>query len=76
MRKRIAVVIGFLAITFLHIVVGEQAPKFLAIKQPLPVTLWVALPLQWFHRISFPFIWVLNHSSIWLLKRVGYRSEG
>ncbi len=75
MRKRIAVVIGFLAITFLHIVVGEQAPKFLAIKQPLPVTLWVALPLQWFHKISFPFIWVLNHSSIWLLKRIGIEAK-
>jgi CBS domain containing-hemolysin-like protein len=74
-RKRIAMLIGFLAITFLHIVVGEQAPKFLAIKQPLPVTLWVALPLQWFHRISFPFIWVLNHSSIWLLKRIGIEAK-
>jgi CBS domain containing-hemolysin-like protein len=75
-RKQIAVVVGFLAITFLHIVVGEQAPKFLAIKQPLPVTLWVAQPLQWFHKISFPFIWVLNHSSIWLLKRIGIEASG
>jgi CBS domain containing-hemolysin-like protein len=70
-RARIAMVVGFIAITFLHIVVGEQAPKFLAIKKPLPVTLWVAQPLQWFHKISFPFIWVLNHSSNWLLKRIG-----
>lgn len=70
-RHQIAVVVGFAAITFLHIVVGEQAPKFLAIKQPLPVTLWVAQPLHWFYKISYPFIWVLNHSSIWLLKRVG-----
>jgi len=43
-RRRIAMVVGFLAITFLHIVVGEQAPKFLAIKNPLPVALWVAQP--------------------------------
>ena len=70
-RHTIAVIVGFAAITFLHIVVGEQAPKFLAIKKPLPVTLWVAEPLQWFHKISFPFIWVLNHSSNWLLKRIG-----
>jgi CBS domain containing-hemolysin-like protein len=75
MRRRIAVVVGFIVITFLHIVVGEQAPKFLAIKQPLPVTLWVALPLQWFQKISFPFIWVLNHSSIWLLKRIGIEAK-
>lgn len=76
LRKQIAVIVGFLAITFLHIVVGEQAPKFLAIKQPLPVTLWVAQPLQWFGKISFPFIWVLNHSSIWLLKRIGIEATG
>ncbi|HEV8540991.1 MAG TPA: CNNM domain-containing protein, partial [Verrucomicrobiae bacterium] len=36
-KHRIAIVVGFSAITFLHIVVGEQAPKFLAIKRPLPV---------------------------------------
>lgn len=70
-QKHVAVVVGFLAITFLHIVVGEQAPKFLAIKKPLPVTLWVSPPLQWFHKISFPFIWVLNHSSNWLLRCIG-----
>ncbi len=75
-RRQIAVVVGFVAITFLHIVVGEQAPKFLAIKKPLPVTLWVAQPLQWFHRISFPFIWILNHSSNWLLQRIGIEARG
>ncbi len=74
-RRRIAMVVGFFAITFLHIVVGEQAPKFLAIKKPLPVTLWVAQPLHWFHKISFPFIWVLNHSSNWLLKRIGIQAQ-
>jgi CBS domain containing-hemolysin-like protein len=73
-RHKIAVVVGFTAITFLHIVVGEQAPKFLAIKQPLPVALWVVQPLEWFYKISMPFIWVLNHSSNWLLRRVGIES--
>jgi CBS domain containing-hemolysin-like protein len=76
LRRQIAVVVGFIAITFLHIVVGEQAPKFLAIKRPLPVTLWVAQPLQWFHKISFPFIWILNHSSNWLLKGIGIEPGG
>jgi CBS domain containing-hemolysin-like protein len=67
----ISIVVGFSAITFLHICVGEQAPKFLAIKKPLPVALWVARPLHLFYKVSYPLIWILNHSSIWLLKRVG-----
>jgi CBS domain containing-hemolysin-like protein len=65
---------GFSALTFLHIVTGEQAPKMLAIQKPLPTSLWVAYPLLWFYKMSFPFIWVLNHSSQWLLRRMGIES--
>lgn len=70
-RHSISFVVGFSAITFLHIVVGEQAPKALAIQKPLASTLGVAAILAWFYRISYPFIWILNHSSLWLLRHVG-----
>lgn len=70
-QHRIAFVVGFSAITFLHIVLGELAPKSMAIQKPLPVTLWVARPLEWFYKISFPAIWALNHTALWLLRRVG-----
>ncbi|MEO8429277.1 MAG: hemolysin family protein [Verrucomicrobiota bacterium] len=70
-QKSIAIGVGFTVITFLHIVVGEQAPKSFAIKKSLPTTLWVAYPLRWFHAAAYPFIWVLNHSSLWLLRRIG-----
>ncbi len=70
-RSGIAFAVGFSVITFLHIVAGEQAPKSLAIKQPLPTALWAAYPLRWFYVIAFPFIWVLNHSALWLLRQVG-----
>lgn len=70
-QHRIAFVVGFSAITFLHIVLGELAPKSMAIQKPLPVTLWVAAPLEWFYRITFPLIWMLNHTALWLLRRVG-----
>ena len=62
--------LAFSAITFLHIVLGEQAPKILAIRKPLPSTLWVARPLQFFYAIFRPAIWFLNVSSNALLKRV------
>lgn len=71
LRHSLAFLVGFSVITFLHISAGEQAPKWMAIQRPLPVSLWVASPLAWFHRISYPFIWVLNHFSIWLVKQLG-----
>ncbi|HKI70000.1 MAG TPA: hemolysin family protein, partial [Verrucomicrobiae bacterium] len=63
----IAFAVGFSVITFLHIVAGELAPKSLSIRKPLAVSLWIAVPLHWFYRISFPFIWLLNHAANWLL---------
>ncbi len=71
LRESIAVVVGFCAITFLHITAGEQAPKWLAIQKPLPTALWVVQPLEWFHRASYPFIWLLNHASLWILRQLG-----
>jgi CBS domain containing-hemolysin-like protein len=67
----LAFTIGFSAITFLHISAGEQAPKWLAIQKPLPTTLWVAYPLLWFYRLSYPLVLVLNGASQWLLRQVG-----
>ncbi|KAB2667598.1 MAG: HlyC/CorC family transporter [Verrucomicrobia bacterium] len=71
LRHGVALVVGYSSITFLHIVVGEQAPKFLAIKRPLPTSLWVAYPLRWFHAVTYPFIWFLNRSSLQVLRVLG-----
>ena len=67
----LAFMVGFSVLTFFHITVGEQAPKWLAIQNPLPTSMWVASPLEWFHKISYPFIWLLNNASLWLLRRFG-----
>jgi CBS domain containing-hemolysin-like protein len=37
----------------------------------LPTSMWVARPLELFHRVSYPFIWLLNNSALWLLRRFG-----
>jgi CBS domain containing-hemolysin-like protein len=78
LRHTIAFIFGFSAITFLHIVVGELAPKSLAIQKPLPTSIWVAYPLHWFYLISYPMNWALNGTSLWLLRRFGLEavSEG
>jgi CBS domain containing-hemolysin-like protein len=75
-RKTIAFIVGFSALTFLHITAGEQAPKWLAIQRPLPTSLWVVQPLVWFHRASYPFIWALNQASLWLLRQLGIEPAG
>ncbi len=71
LQHTISFLVGFSVITFLHITAGEQAPKWLAIQKPLSTTLWIAHPLEWFRILSYPLIWVLNHASLWLLRRLG-----
>src|SRR5207237_8058889 len=70
-RHTVAIVVGFVTNTFLLVVVGELAPKALAIRKTLPTALWIAKPLVWFYRLSYPFIWVLNFSAQWLLRQLG-----
>jgi CBS domain containing-hemolysin-like protein len=74
LRHALAFVVGFSALTFLHIVAGEQAPKILAIQKALPTSLWVAYPLRWFFVLFYPINWVLNSASRWLLRRLGLES--
>jgi CBS domain containing-hemolysin-like protein len=62
---------AFLCITFLHIVLGELAPKSLAIQRPRGVSLWVAAPLLVFYYLFFPFIYVLNGTANMFLRWAG-----
>jgi CBS domain containing-hemolysin-like protein len=58
--QAIAFAIAFSIITLLHIVLGEQTPKWYAIQRSRTTTLFVAYPLKIFFVIFRPFIWVLN----------------
>jgi CBS domain containing-hemolysin-like protein len=75
-KNSIAIGVGFFVNCYLLIVVGELVPKAIAIRRTLSVSLWVASPLNWFYRISFPFIWLLHRSSQFLLRRLGFSTEG
>jgi CBS domain containing-hemolysin-like protein len=68
--KSISFTLAFSAITFLHIVLGEQAPKILAIRKAMSAALFVSTPLRWFYAIFKPAIWFLNAASNWVLWRV------
>jgi CBS domain containing-hemolysin-like protein len=56
-------VIAFSTITFLHVVVGELAPKTFAIHKAEAITLFTAQPLILFYKVMYPFIWTLNNSA-------------
>jgi CBS domain containing-hemolysin-like protein len=66
----ISFALAFSIITFLHITLGEQAPKILAIRKALPTTLWVSPPLRLFYVVFKPAIWFLNGSSNWVLRYI------
>jgi CBS domain containing-hemolysin-like protein len=66
----ISITLAFIGITFLHIVFGELAPKYLAIGSPLSVTLMLARPLGAFYILFKPAIWILNKSSNFFLQKL------
>ena len=51
---------AFGTITILHIVLGELAPKSLAIRKAVATTLWISRPLRLFYVVFKPAIWLLN----------------
>lgn len=69
----LAMSLAFVLITFLHITLGEQAPKILAIRAPQRTALTVSLPLTVFYKLLWPFIWLLHASSNLLLRMIGVR---
>lgn len=68
--KATSFALAFFTITFLHIVLGEQAPKILAIRKALGTSLVVSPPLRLFYFLFRPAIWFLNASSTWVLKHL------
>ncbi|HEX8505529.1 MAG TPA: hemolysin family protein, partial [Hymenobacter sp.] len=74
LAHQIALPVSFATITVLHIVIGEQAPKMLAIQRPEALSIAIALPLRVFYIVSYPFIWVLNKLSGLVLRLFGVTS--
>jgi CBS domain containing-hemolysin-like protein len=68
--------VAFSVISFLHIVVGELAPKSLAIRVPEAVGLWSAVPLYGFYWTMYPAIWLLNESANLVLRIAGLSGVG
>ena len=65
--------LAFAMITFLHVVVGELAPKSIALQNPEKTSLVVARPTLWSERILKPIIWLLNGTGNALLRLIGVK---
>lgn len=72
----ISFVLAFSLVTFLHVVVGELAPKTLAIQFAERMTLMLSRPLYWFGKVMFPLIWLLNGSGRLVLSLFGVKPAG
>ncbi|MCK9907704.1 hemolysin family protein [Microbacteriaceae bacterium K1510] len=68
-------VVGFLVFSSLHIILGEQVPKTLAIREPEPVSLWIGYPLYFSFVVFWPLNWLLNAASRSILRMLGVQES-
>ena len=69
----ISVALGFAFITALHIVLGELAPKTVALQHAERTALIVGRPTEIFMRVFWPFITVLNSTGRWVVRLLGLK---
>ncbi|WP_101952351.1 hemolysin family protein [Mycobacterium sp. 3519A] len=64
-------VLALVVVTFLHLVIGEMAPKSWAIAHPERVATVLAIPMRAFMTVTRPLLLALNQAANWCLRRVG-----
>jgi CBS domain containing-hemolysin-like protein len=67
----LAATVSLILITFLHTVIGELAPKGLAIRLTEPVALWTAVPFRVVYVLAFPLVWTLKGAATLVLRLLG-----
>jgi CBS domain containing-hemolysin-like protein len=66
-------VIAFVLITYLHVVLGELAPKTMALQKAEKISLLTARPIILFYKVMYPFIWLLNGSAMLVISLFGLK---
>ena len=74
MTHTISFIIAFAFITFIHVVLGELAPKSVAIQKSEKISLAISKPLMLFYKLLFPFIVILNGTANLLVKGMGMKT--
>ena len=73
-RVGIALALAYLVMTALHVIIGEQLPKIVAIQKAETVGLLIVRPMLWFTWICTPLVWVLTHSVSFLQGLIGLKA--
>ena len=72
----IATLLTLLFVTYLHVVLGEQVPKMIAIQRAEPVALWTTRPTQIFGMVFRPFIHIMSGSASAIMRMFGLEPAG
>lgn len=72
---QIAIVLSFSFVTSLHVIFGEMIPKNVAIRHPLELTLYLAVPLRICYILFIPFVKVANGLANWILLKFGIEAS-
>ncbi|MEC4741974.1 hemolysin family protein [Limosilactobacillus sp. c10Ua_36] len=74
-REVISPICGVLIFTFFHAVFTDLVPKNMAIDKPVPILLAIVHPIQFFHTIFYPFVWLFAVVAAWVTKLLGYNVQ-
>jgi len=72
----ISIAVSFAIVTVLHIVLGELAPKSIALQRPESTSILVARPTTIFLKIFRPIIWFMNSIGNWVVHLLGFEPAG
>src|SRR4029077_1262327 len=72
----LAVILGLVILTFLHVVMGELVPKGIALGHPERTALVFSGPTRVFFTVLSPFIWLLERSTELVLGLLGQEPPG
>jgi putative hemolysin len=61
--RSVAFVLSFLILTYLSVVLGELVPKSIALQRAERLAVWLAVPLDWLGRVSYPLVYLLQRSA-------------
>lgn len=68
-----AIICAFVIITALHVILGELAPKAIALQRPEATSLFVVRPVEIFLKVFRPFIWAMNSMGLAVVRALGLK---
>ncbi len=67
--RPISITIAAASFSFVHVILGEQVPKVMAIREPVVTTMRLIRPLHLFYKTFSGVIWVINGTANWILRK-------